>query len=183
MRARSSVLCLVAALLAPTAAAAESGPTRAATLGLTAVQPLPPWKDAGLGLAPWAGFIMPAWRDWKVTGRAGWIGHLDKEQNVGSESIRYQNWELPVLAGIEYSPAGERGLLFSAELGYVLQHTRAEYLNEPAATATDHGGGIAVGGGYRINGLQIRVQYFMFGLPDPAKQKALMFGVRWSLPM
>jgi hypothetical protein len=183
MRARSSLLCLVATLAVPAIAGAEPGQTRGLTVGLTALQPLSPWKDAGVGAAPWVGFTAPAWQSWNVTARAGWVGHLDKQQTVGSESIRYKSWELPVLVGVEYARPAPQGLLFSAELGYVLSRTRAEYRHEPDATATDHGAGLALGGGYRIDNFQVRVQLFMLGLPDPVKQKALMFGLQWTLPL
>jgi hypothetical protein len=126
---------------------------------------------------------MPAWSNWSVGLRAGWIGHLNTEQQVGSETIRYSNWELPVLAGIEYWKASEHGVLFAAEFGYVCRYTRAEYRYESASTETDHGVGLAVGGGYRVKDLQLRVQLFMLGLPDPLKHKALMFGVQWNLPL
>jgi hypothetical protein len=65
----------------------------------------------------------------------------------------------------------------------VLRHSRAQYRHEPAVSATDHGVGIAVGGGYRINHFQVRLQGFMLGIPDPVKHKALMFGVQWTLPI
>lgn len=174
---------MIAALLIPVSASAEPGHQRGLTLGLTAVQPLPPWKDAGLGVAPWAGFATPAWGNWNATARVGWMGHADKQQTVGSEAIRYSNWELPVLAGIEYAGAGKRGPLALAELGYVLHHTRAEYRNEPAASSTDHAAGLSLGGGYRIDDFQVRVQYFMLGIPDPVKHKAVVFGLQWTVPM
>ena len=88
-----------------------------------------------------------------------------------------------MLAGVEYSKAADRGFFFSGELGYVLRHTRAQYEHEADVSATDHGVGMALGGGYRINNLQARAQYFILGLPDPVKQKALMFGLQWTVPI
>jgi len=191
MRAPSSAAIFAAALLLSLTAHADPAlvqlaHARGITLGLTAVQPLPPWNDAGFGVAPWAGFATPVSRSLLATARVGYVAHRHKVVTVGSdptESITYSSWELPVLAGIESLPAGEHGLFVFGELGYVLQHTRAEYPHEPAATATDHGAGIGIGGGYRIGGFQARVQYFMLGLPDPVKQKAIVFGVQWLLPI
>lgn len=186
MRARSSAVILLAAILLPVTAGADPGHTRGFTLGLTAVQPLPPWTDAGFGLAPWAGFAAPAWGKWNVTARAGWIGHFDEQQSVGNgptESIRYKNWELPLLVGFEYSGRAAQSLLFSGEVGYVLRSTRAEYAHEPATSSTDHGAGVAIGGGYRISNFQLRVQWFMLGLPDPVKHKAVMFGLQSLVPI
>lgn len=183
MRARSSLLLLAAVLGVSAHATAESGHRRGVTLGLTAVQPLPPWKDAGFGVAPWLGYATPLWRNWCGTVRAGWIGHVQKQQTVGGESIHYSNWELPLVAGVEYSRSGEQGLLLCAELGYVMHRVRAEYRYEPVASSTDHRAGLSLGGGYRINRFQVRVQLFMLGIPDPVKDKALVFGMQWTLPM
>ncbi len=183
MRARSSLLALAATLLVAANAAAEPGRPRGLTLGLTAVQPLPPWNDAGFGVAPWAGFVTPVSRYWSATGRVGWIGHVNKQQTVGTEIIHYSNWELPAFAGVEYSRDADHGLLFAAQLGYVLHHGRTEYRHEATESLTDHGAGLSLGGGYRINRFQARVEYMMLGIPDPVKMKALVFGLQWTLPL
>ena len=99
------------------------------------------------------------------------------------ESIHYDNWELPVLFGVEYAGRGAHGLLFSGEVGYVLRSTRAEYAHEPATSSIDHGAGVAIGGGYRFANLQVRLQWFMLGIPDPVKHKAVMLGVQWLIPV
>lgn len=78
---------------------------------------------------------------------------------------------------------GTRGLLFCGEVGYVLRSARADYAHEPTASSIDHGAGIAIGGGYRFSDLQARVQWFMLGIPDPVKHKAVVVGVQWLLPV
>jgi hypothetical protein len=187
MRARcSAVILLLVLLLVPQAAGAEPGQMRGVTLGLTAVQPLPPWNDAGFGLAPCAGFTLPVWGRWSATARASWIGHVDKRLTVGDGSggtIRYEAWELPILVGVEYAGRGAHGFLFCGEVGYVLRSSRADYAHEPTASSIDHGAGIGIGGGYRIWDFQARAQLFMLGIPDPVKHKAVMFGVQWLLPV
>jgi hypothetical protein len=189
MRARNSAAILAALLLLPLAAQAGPDlqePTRARgiTLALTAVQPLPPWNDTGFGLAPWVGFTMPAWRNLLATARLGYIGHLEKTRTVGSaatESIRYSSWELPILVGVEYARPGRRGFLLAGEVGYVLRSSSARYSYESATSSIDHGAGLALGAGYRIGRLDLRVAWVMLGLPDPVKQKAIVFGGQWRL--
>lgn len=186
MQARCSAIVLLAMLAAPVTAGAEPGHARGITLGLGAVQPLPPWNDAGFGLAPWAGFFQPVSARWSITARVGWMVHMDREQSVGSspkETIRYEHWELPVLVGAEFSGRGDRGLLLSGELGYVLRGARADYAHEPDASSIDHGAGVAIGGGYRIGDLRARLQWFLLGLPDGVKHKVLMLDVQWLFPL
>jgi hypothetical protein len=191
MRARSSAAVLAAVLLLPLTARADPDlrePThaRGLTLGLTAVQPLPPWNDSGFGMAPWVGFAVPVWRDFLATARVGYIGHLEKTRTVGSvvtESIGYSSWELPILAGVEYARPGSRGFLLSGEVGYVLRSSSAKYAYEADTSSTDHGAGLALGAGYRIGRIELRVHWVMLGLPDPVKQKAIMLGGQWLLPV
>jgi len=191
MRAPNRAAILAALLLLPLTARADPAPpepahARGLTLELTAVQPLPPWNDAGFGVAPWVGFTMPAWRNLLAAARVGYIGHLEKTRTVGSatpESISYSSWELPVLVGVEYARPGRHGLLLSGEVGYVLCGSGATYAHEAAASAIDHGAAIAIGAGYRIGRFEARVQWIMLGLPDPVKQKAILFGGQWLLPL
>jgi hypothetical protein len=191
MRAPSSTAILAAVLLLPLAARAdpnlpEEAHARGLTLGLMAVQPLPPWNDAGFGLAPWAGFTLPVWRNLLATARVGYIGHFEKTSTAGSadsESIDYSSWELPVLLGVEYALPGFHGFLFSGEVGYVLCGSGAEYSREADTSSTDHRAVVALGAGYRIWRIEVRVHWIMLGLPDPVKQKAVMFGVQWLLPI
>jgi hypothetical protein len=191
MRARNSTAILAAVLLLSLAARADPNPSEEAhargfTLGLTAVQPLPPWNDAGFGLAPWAGFTLPVWGNLLATARAGYIGHFEKTSTAGgseSESIDYSSWELPVLLGVEYARPGFHGFLLSGEIGYVLHGSGAEYSHETDSSSTDHGAVVALGAGYRIWRIEFRVHWIMLGLPDPVKQKAVMFGVQWLLPI
>ncbi len=189
MRAPSSILvALIALPLAASADPALPGPAyaRGLTLGLTAVQPLPPWSDAGFGVAPWVGVSIPAWGDLLATARVGYIQHLDRNLTVGgvnSESISYSSWELSVLVGVEYARPGRHGLVLSAEAGYVLHMSGADYAYEADASATDHRAAIALGVGYRLSSIEARVHWVMLGLPDPVKKKAIMLGVQWSLPM
>jgi hypothetical protein len=164
----------------------EEPHARGFTLGLTVVQPLPPWNDAGFGLAPWAGFAMPVWRNLLATARVGYIGHLSKTSAAGSadtESIDYSSWELPVLLGVEYARPGFHGFLLSGEIGYVLRGSGAEYSHEADTSSTDHGAAVALGAGYRIWRIEVRVHWIMLGLPDPVKQKAVMLGAQWLLPI
>lgn len=191
MRAPNSATILAVVLLLPLTVRAdpalpEQAHARGLTLGLTAVQPLPPWNDAGFGLAPWVGFSIPVWRNLLATARVGYIGHFGKTSEVGdaaAESIDYSSWELPVLVGVEYARPGRHGFLLSGEVGYVLCGSGAEYAHEAAASSTDHSAGVALGVGYRIWRLEVRVHWVMLGLPDPVKQKAIMFGVQWLLPI
>lgn len=191
MRAPISTAFLAAVLLLPLTARAdpavrEEAHARGLTLGLTVVQPLPPWNDAGLGLAPWAGFAMPVWRDLLATARVGYIGHLDKTSTVGSddtESIDYSSWELPILLGAEYAPPEFHGVRLSGEIGYVQRGSGATYTYEADTSSRDHGAALALGAGYRIWRIDLRLHWIMLGLPDPVKQKAVMFGLQWLLPL
>jgi hypothetical protein len=72
MQARYSAVILLAAIRLPVTAGADPGRMRGITRGLTAVQPLPPWTDAGFGLAPWAGLAEPARRN--GTSPRAWAG-------------------------------------------------------------------------------------------------------------
>jgi len=191
MRAPNKTAALAAVLLLPLAARADPAPpeeahARGFTLGLMAVQPLPPWNDAGFGLAPWAGFTLPVWQNLLATARVGYIGHFEKTSTSGGsegESIDYSSWELPVILGVEYAFPGYRGFLFSAEFGYVLHQSGAKYSHEPDTSSADHGAVLALGAGYRIWRIEARVHLMVLGLPDPVKQKAVMFGVQWLLPI
>ncbi len=191
MRAPISTTILAAFLLFPLSARADPAVSDAAharglTLALTVVQPLPPWNDAGLGLAPWAGFTLPVWRDLLATARVGYIGHLDKTSTVGSddtESIDYSSWELPILLGADYAPPGFHGFRLSGEIGYVLRGSDAAYAYEADTSSRDHGAAFALGAGYRIWRIDVRVHWILLGLPDPVKQKAVMFGLQWLLPI
>jgi hypothetical protein len=166
-------------------ARAEPAPTRGVTLGLTGVLPLPAWRDIGPGAAPWVGAVLPAWGRWASTARAGWVGHFAKEQTVGSEvkgTIRYEGWEMPILLGVEYPTGLRTTFIFSGEIGYVLRRSRAEWEKE-TMESTDHGIGLAVGGGYRVGHLQARLQLFLPSIDQPFKYKALLAGLQWTLPL
>ena len=185
MRARDSAFALLLVLV-PTTAAADPGPVRGINLGLSVVQPLPPWTDAGFGLAPWVGFTVPVRGSWSATARAGWMVHMDKKITVGAnpgETVRYEHAELPILVGVEYARGGRRGFLLTGELGYVLRRSRADYAHEPDASRVDHSAGVAIGGGYRISSFRALLQLCMLGLPDPVKHKAVMLGVQWLFPV
>ena len=182
----TSTVILAAALVLPASADAEPPPGRGITLGLAAVQPLPPWNDAGFGAGIWAGFVLPASASWSLTARAGYLRHLDKQLTVGSaatESVSYGNWELPVLAGVEYAGSSLKGFLVSGEVGYVLHGSHADYAHEADQSSVDHSAGVAIGAGYRYRRFEARVHWVMLGLPDPVKQKAVMLGVQWLLPI
>jgi hypothetical protein len=166
-------------------ARAEQAPTQGVTLGLSGVQPLPHWRDIGPGASLWAGAVLPAWGRWAWTGRGGWVGHLEKEQTVGSEvkgTIRYQGWEMPVLLGVEYPTQPRATLIFIGETGYVLRRSRVEWEGE-SMESTDHGIGLAVGGGYRVGCFQVRAQLFFPSLRQPVKYKALLAGLQWAFPL
>jgi hypothetical protein len=110
---------------------------------------------------------------------------VDKQQRVGDGAgwVRYEGWELPVLVGLEYAASEDRGWLLAGETGYVLRVSRAAYSHEPEVSATDHGVGVGIGGGYRVDRLQARAQLFLLDVADPVKNKALVFGLQWRIPM
>jgi hypothetical protein len=89
---------------------------------------------------------------------------------------------LPILAGVEYPKGVGRGWLFAGELGYVLRATSVEWEGK-TQDSTDHGVGMAVGGGYRVGGFQARCQLFVPHVAEPVKYKAVMLGLQWAVPL
>jgi hypothetical protein len=125
------------------------------------VVPLGDWADiTGLGLGLGLTYAYRATDQLALTGRTGYIVHLENERRLAGGTADLHTHEVPLLAGVRYAPLP--GLYGAVEAGLIHFRAEREYTDHIATDGGFRLGG-TIGAGYRLERFDFGARFF---LPD-----------------
>lgn len=177
----------LALVLVAVPAAADPTPK---TIGIDGGLALPTgtWGDgAGVGIGGLARFEMPLQPALVLTVRAGYIQHLAKDQQStdpfgGGTTASTTASEIPVLGGVRYafSKAATSEIYGAAELGFVVARVSVDYMSMSNSDSNTNLG-MALAGGYRSGGFDVRAGLFFPDLGHVGDAMAIMATVGFDV--
>ncbi len=156
------------------AAAATGGAANLLGVDVAIGVPLGNFGDAaGIGFGPLVRFEHNLIPKLNLTGRVGFIYHLGKD--VGTATITYT--EIPVLVGAKYDVTD--AIYGAAEIG-VIRTGASVKIGGTTGSSSDTNLGLTLGGGYKLNAIDIRAGLHILDLGHAGDSMELVVGAGYN---